>query len=364
MAIHKSGDPTWLASVLRAAGLQVDVMEGAMNRGHGDFGTIWGVVAHHTGSNSWNGPGPRAIAFHPTLGLCSQLHLARNGKYTVCGVGIAWHAGMGSWPGISTNNANQVTIGIEAENNGTEGWTKEQYQAYVTGVAAILNKLGRDSSRCIGHKEWAKVQGKWDPGGIDMAAFRKDIAAAQAKLKAGGMPSTGQPLNLINEEAKLAAGWIGKRVTANEQTVGKDGRGRMAKYENGEIYWHPDVHRANGNAIAIPNHVLESWKEYGGLDGFLGYPTRRHTTIKETGDIQAFQGGVLYRKFGKKGYPVRGDIGKRWASEGYETGPYGWPASDEYKYTDDGDIRQDFEKGSYLWHKDGSPKAPVTDERK
>ncbi len=41
-------DPTWLPDVLRKAGLVCDVYPGAMDRGHGDFGQIWGVVCHHT----------------------------------------------------------------------------------------------------------------------------------------------------------------------------------------------------------------------------------------------------------------------------------------------------------------------------
>lgn len=169
-------DPTWLPEVLRAAGLTCDIYPGARDRGHGDFGVIWGVIIHHTGASG--APGPGAIAEHPTLGLASQLHLDRSGKYTLCGVGIAWHAGEGSWPGLPANDANRLTIGIEAENNGTEGWTPAQYRAYVQGVAAILRKLGQSSSHVIGHKEWAgPAQGKWDPGGIDMAQFRADVQA-------------------------------------------------------------------------------------------------------------------------------------------------------------------------------------------
>lgn len=174
--VHTVGDPIWLADELRAAGLECDVYPGAFNRGKGDFGQIWGIVAHHTGAPAGSAPGPRAIAEHPSLGLASQLHLDRNGKYTLCGVGIAWHAGRGQWPGIPTNDANRVTIGIEAENSGTEGWSPAQYDAYVRGCAAILRKLGHDSSRVIGHKEWAgPSQGKWDPGGIDMDSFRRDV---------------------------------------------------------------------------------------------------------------------------------------------------------------------------------------------
>lgn len=189
--VHTVGDPIWLADVLRAEGLTCDIYPGAFNRGKGDFAGIWGVMAHHTGAPAGSNPGPKVIAEHPSLGLASQLHLDRNGKYTLCGVGIAWHAGVGSYPGLPTNDANRLTIGIEAENSGTEGWQPAQYDAYVRGVAAILRKLGHDSSHVIGHKEWGgKAQGKWDPGGIDMDAFRRDVQKHIDKGKAG-KPSEG-----------------------------------------------------------------------------------------------------------------------------------------------------------------------------
>lgn len=187
-----TGDPVWIADVLRAEGLPVVEYPGWRDRGHGDMGTIWGVIAHHTGNNPpANNPG--YIANHPQLGLCSQLHLSRDGVFTVCGVGIAWHAGAGSYPGLPTNDANRVTIGIEAENNGTEGWGPKQYDAYVRGVAAILRKLGHNSSRVIGHKEWAgKSQGKWDPGGMDMNRFRTDVQAAIDKKPLSGGSSVNE----------------------------------------------------------------------------------------------------------------------------------------------------------------------------
>ena len=191
-----NADPVWLPEVLRAAGITCHVYPGAMNNGHGDFATIWGIVAHHTGSPAGSTPGPGYIANHPTLGLASQLYLGRDGEYTLCGVGQAWHAGNGSWPGIPRNAANKVTLGIEAENSGTEGWSPAQYNAYVRGVAAILNHLGLPETRVIAHREWYYGQkispadaraggGKWDPGGIDMDDFRSDVAVQQEALRAG-----------------------------------------------------------------------------------------------------------------------------------------------------------------------------------
>ena len=341
-------DPTWLPEVLRAAGLTVDVYPGAMERGHGDFGEIWGVIAHHTGSNDAT---PASIAEHPTLGLASQLHLDRNGKYTVCGVGIAWHAGAGSFPGIAPDNANQVTIGIEAANDGTSGWPRAQYDAYVRGVAAILNRLGLPSSRVIGHKEWGgRAQGKWDPGLIDMNAFRADVSRDQVDLKAGLRP-TPPPVNQIDAEAAVASSWIGRRLHDGERAAA-DGVGRYADFEHGSIYWHPEIHRANLNAVAVPSSILETWRRHGGERGALGYPVRRHTVVPGVGDVQAFQGGVVYRRFGQAGFPVRGVIGQRWAAEGFETGPLGWPTSDEYDH--DGGKRQDFENGTLEWHPSGA----------
>ena len=233
------GDPIWLPDVLRAAGLKCNVFPGAMERGHGDFAGIWGVVCHHTGSN---GATAGSIANHPDLGLASQLHLGRDGTFTLCGVGIAWHAGQGAWAGISTNNANQVTIGIEAANDGggTPGrphrssWPDAQYNAYVTGVAAILNKLGQPASHAIGHKEWAgAAQGKWDPGAIDMNIFRADVAREQARLRGAG--TGGFLMALTDAQQKQMfdrVNYIYDQLGPGSDVWGEDGDlGRNAKGE-------------------------------------------------------------------------------------------------------------------------------------
>ena len=178
-------DPVWLADVIREVGLTCDIFPGAFDRGHGDMpGTQWGTMWHHTGAPAGSTPGPRAIAQHPTLGLASQLYLARDGRWTLCGVGIAYHAGRGSYTGLPTNNANPYVIGIEAENSGTEGWSAAQYGAYVLGTAAIHRRLGVGANRMIGHREWSS-EGKWDPGGLDLGIARAHIADALAELGAG-----------------------------------------------------------------------------------------------------------------------------------------------------------------------------------
>ena len=233
------GDPTWLPDVLRAAGLRCNIYPGAMQRGHGDFGQIWGVICHHTGSN---GATAGSIAEHPDLGLASQLHLARDGTFTLCGVGIAWHAGQGAWNGIPRDGANQVTIGIEAANDGggrpglphRSSWPTAQYDAYVTGVAAILNHLRLPASHAIAHREWAGVaQGKWDPGAIDMNIFRADVAREQSELKDGEIDMA--TVNAINRKLDLILDQLGPKRPewGAESSAGKAADGQEMTLRDG-----------------------------------------------------------------------------------------------------------------------------------
>lgn len=340
-------DPTWIVPAFRKAGLIIDELDGAYQRGHGDFGEIWGNVVHHTGASGWSSPW--SIANHPDLGLCSQLFLDRNGKYYLCGVGIAYHAGLGSWKGLPTNNANAKTIGTEADNNGTEGWGPKQYWSYVKGQAVLDNELGVPSSHTIGHKEWAgPAQGKWDPGGMNLDKFRADIANEQAALK-GKAPDVPVIENQI-DRVMFFSPWLGKRLT--DERPAKDG-GKYSDFEFGHIYWHPRV-----GAIAVPTAVFEVWAQYDWERGFLGYPKAFHTVVadKETGqnigDVQTFEGGQIYRKYGTPGIVTHGMIGDRYYAEQGIKGNLGWPTSNEYKH--DNVIVQDFEKGQILCDLNGT----------
>lgn len=172
-----TGDPIWLADVLRAEGLKVVEHDGWKQRGHGDFLDIRGVLCHHTaggGTEDW-----RVVQFgRPGLpGPLSQLVLERDGTFRVIAVGVCWHAGRGWKTGWPLDNANYHTIGIEAVNNGVgQPWPAVQLDAYKRGCAAILRRIGRGSGDCVGHKEYSS-EGKIDPAGIDMNAFRRDVQA-------------------------------------------------------------------------------------------------------------------------------------------------------------------------------------------
>ena len=182
---HHRGDPHFLPDVLRAFGVTVEELPGWDTWGMGDFNKIEGVCVHHTGANNTSA---EYIARNTGLGggLSSQIHQSRITPYTVtlCGVGVAWHMGKGSYPGLPTNNANPLMIGWEPQSNGTDPWPEGMLDIYYRGVAAILWYLGHNADRCISHWEYSLIaQGKWDPGAgngipgevMDMDHFRARV---------------------------------------------------------------------------------------------------------------------------------------------------------------------------------------------
>ena len=346
-----TGDPTWLLDELLRAGLPAEGYGDWKNEGHGDFGVITHIMAHHTGGNS----SPNAIQNSPSLGVCSQIFLRRDGRIFVVAAGIAWHAGQGSYPGIPRDDANRVSIGVEAENNGTEGWGPAQYWSYVGLCAVILNKLGLGADRVIGHKEWAGAsQGKWDPGGMDMNKFRADIAMKQRELRGGPAPAPVE--NQINRIYGFSP-WLGKRLDPREFDT-RVIKGKVANFANGNIYWRADANRT----IPVPLNIMRVYANYDFEAGFLGMPLKYHAVIFDKpgepdavaiGDAQGFEGGAIYAKYGQPGFAVHGKIGERWFNkEQAEKGHLGWPISDEYKIGDE--VAQDFEHGTIVFDPDGT----------
>jgi hypothetical protein len=182
---------TWLPEVLEAAGLKVAEQPGWRTRGHGDVGTIKGVMCHHTaGPKNGNMPSLGIVTNgRPDLaGPLAQLCLGRDGTWFVVAAGRASHAGAGNWQGVTTGNSS--FIGIEAENTGLENdnpWPDVQMDAYKRGVAAILKHIGAQAKMAAGHLEYALPVGrKSDPSFSvgnrqqriqAMDQFRVDVAA-------------------------------------------------------------------------------------------------------------------------------------------------------------------------------------------
>lgn len=162
---------SWLADVLRAAGLQVIEVAGWQGRGH-ELSAVNGIVAHDTvtGTN-WTDESVAHLLRdgRPDLaGPLAQLGLDRHGRFWLVCDGKANHNGFGLW-------ANQA-IGIEAFNDAHEPWPAVQLDAWVRGCAAILRHLGQNEGHVLGHKE-TDPNRKQDPSNLDMNEFRRKVAA-------------------------------------------------------------------------------------------------------------------------------------------------------------------------------------------
>ncbi len=182
-----TGDPVWLEDVLREAlGDRLVVHDGWKDRGTGgQMGDIWGVLIHHTGNDR------ETVAVirdgrSDLAGPLSQCLITPDGKCHLIAIGPCNHAGIGSYPGVGTNNGNQRLIGFECawptirpdgSFDSNQRWPDAQIITMRDATAAVLKRLGYDSSHCIGHKEWATKPPnvKWDPGNIDMPWFRGEV---------------------------------------------------------------------------------------------------------------------------------------------------------------------------------------------
>lgn len=182
------GDPVWLEDVLRAAlgdRLVVDNPDWRERGVGGEMGDIWGVMIHHTGNDRetveliTNGRSDLA-------GPLSQCLITPDGKCHLIAVGPCNHAGIGSYPGIGSNNGNERLIGFECawpkikadgSYDKNQRWPDAQIITMRDATAAVLKFLEADHTHVIGHKEWATraPNVKWDPGNIDMNWFRGEV---------------------------------------------------------------------------------------------------------------------------------------------------------------------------------------------
>lgn len=225
------GDPLFLPELFKHFGINFRTLPNWNLWGMGDFRHIQGVFWHHTGARNTSA---EYIARNAGLGgaLSSQLHTAPNGLQTLCGAGIAYHAGRGWGHGWATNNANPVSIGIEMQHNGTDKWPEEQLDSTRRVTAVILWYLGKRAtvSTMIGHWEYSQAaQGKWDPGKgngaagevMDMSTQRRLVNDYIDNINRYGTldkPKEPQHMALTSEYFKnFLTGYLGPQIDALQE---------------------------------------------------------------------------------------------------------------------------------------------------
>lgn len=193
-----------------------------------------GVVIHHTATRAYGQD-------YPSLGIVRDGHAAlpypplaqfglgrHTGTVYVIAAGKANHAGEGGWRGLSGNSS---VWGIEAENDGVgEAWAGITLRNYKLLCAALARHTGFGADMVCAHREWSPY--KIDPTGIDMPAFRADVAAL---LAGGGLPGPARPAFPL-------------ALLAQEDDMPTPFRRRPGDYEGKPCYDHEWV-PANGQPL-------------------------------------------------------------------------------------------------------------------
>jgi uncharacterized protein with LGFP repeats len=140
-----------------------------------------------------------------------------------------------------------------------------------------------------------------------------------------------------------AAGALGLPTTA-ERALG-DGRGISQWFEQGAVYWTGVT-----GAHPVVNADLQAWAASGYERGPLGYPSTDEWGLPDgRGISQWFERGAVYWSAATGAHRMTGAILQNWADQGYEGGPLGYPATDEWGLPDGRGISQWFEHGAVYW---------------
>ncbi len=128
-----------------------------------------------------------------------------------------------------------------------------------------------------------------------------------------------------------------------DETGTPDGVGRYNHFQDGSIYWTPKT-----GAQSIHGAIRTKWSQYQWETGPLGYPVTDETgTPDGVGRYNHLQGGSVYWSPDTGAHEVHGAIQASWSAQGWETGPLGYPTSDEHAVP--GGRQSDFEGGSLFW---------------
>ena len=139
-------------------------------------------------------------------------------------------------------------------------------------------------------------------------------------------------------------GPLGYPVT--DETATPDGVGRYNHFVNGSIYWYPSI-----GAFAVQGLIREKWAQLRWERGPLGYPVSdRLDAADGQGTYSHFTGGSIYDHPVHGVHAVWGAIGLRWQKLNSDRGPLGYPLTDERATPDRVGRYNHFTGGSIYWH--------------
>jgi len=139
-------------------------------------------------------------------------------------------------------------------------------------------------------------------------------------------------------------------LPTSDEITNPDGAGKRNTFQYGgdHIYWSP----ATG-AQEIGGAIFQHWGDYGYETGPLGYPISDEITNPDgVGKRNNFQnaGDHIYWSPASGAHEIGGAIFDHWGALGYEGGPLGYPTTDEFASSSIAGARLNgFQGGSIYW---------------
>jgi uncharacterized protein with LGFP repeats len=149
--------------------------------------------------------------------------------------------------------------------------------------------------------------------------------------------------NAVVTRANAAGSALGSPVTF--VSCGLKDAGCFQAFQNASFYWSPGT-----GAQVVKGAILQQWAALGWETGRLGYPTGEEVCgLKDSGCYQLFSNGAMYWSAASGAHVLAGEISRAWAAQKWETGPLGYPTSEEACGLRDGGCHQGFQGGSVYW---------------
>lgn len=232
------------------------------------------------------------------------------------------------------------------------------YQDFITGSVYSSPNSGE-------HQVRGAIYTKWGSLGWETGRLGYPTGDEQCGLAGGGCFQQFQGGRIYFSQSTGAHplwGDIGKEyqsVQAERSTLAyptsdevcglRDG-GCRQEFSGGTIGWSPRT-----GAHAVWGQIGWRWNGLGGQDGMLGWPTSGEMCgLTENGCWQTFSEGRMYWTPQLGPNPVKGAIGQKWDSTGYERGILGYPTGQEYCGLVGNGCLQRFQRGSIYWSANGA----------
>jgi len=151
------------------------------------------------------------------------------------------------------------------------------------------------------------------------------------------------PGKQLHRELGGKDGWLGDGVGPKAPTMAADGVGSVRQFQNGAIYWHPDL-----GAFDLPRASWDRWVKLGGAQGPAGFPVARSEVVGKA-RCNHFQGGDICAVPGGQAHYLHGPVLERYQELGWGPDDGVYPVSDVTPVGGNGE-RAAFSGGAALYH--------------